>query len=233
MTTTHRWSDESKRQAAHQAVEFVEDGMGVGLGHGTTAMFAIVRLADRIASGELRDIVGIPCSAQAELAARRLGVPMGTLDDHPCIDIIIDGPDEVDQDLNMIKGGGGALLREKIVAVASSRRLYIVHEGKLSPRIGSLRSVRVEVIPFGWTKAFQYIESIGGAVVLRRDEDGAPFRTEQDNYIVDCSFGVLEHPGDLAITLKKYPGIVEHGLFLHIATNLIVAGPGGIQHRQS
>jgi len=219
-----------KQQAAERAVEFVESGMVVGLGHGSTAAFALRRLARMLRTGQLRGLLGVPCSLQVEAMARRLGIPLTTLDEHPVVDLTIDGADEVDPQLNLIKGGGGALLREKIVAQASRREIIVVDEGKLSPALGTRWPVPVEVVPFGWRVQVAYLESLGAEVVLRRDDGGGPFRTDQGNLILDCRFGPIADPARLAARLSGRAGIVEHGLFLGLATDVIVAGRQGVRH---
>lgn len=219
-----------KREAAQRAVELVRSGMILGLGHGTTAHQALVRIAELLRAGALRDIAGVPCSTQVEAEARELGILVTTLDEHPTLDLTIDGADEVDLNLNLIKGGGGALLREKVVAQASEREAIVVDEGKLSPALGTRSPLPVEVIPFGWKTHIPYLESRGAAVALRRAPAGEPFRTDQGNFILDCRFGPIRDPHGLARGLEARAGIVAHGLFLDLATDLFVAGPGGVRH---
>jgi len=162
--------------------------------------------------------------------ARRLGIPLTTLDDNPTVDLTIDGADEVDPNLDLIKGGGGALLREKIVAQASKREIIVVDESKLSAALGTRWSVPVEVVPFGWRLQRAYLESLGGRPVLRHSSDGAPFETDQGNLILDCDFGPISQPDQLADRMNERAGIVEHGLFIRLATDVIVAGVEGIRH---
>ncbi len=219
-----------KQQAAERALAFVESGMVVGLGTGSTAIWAVRGLAQRLKEGRLRDIVGFPTSASIEAEARRLGIPLLGHDGPPAVDLTIDGADEVDPELNLIKGGGGALLREKIVAQASRREIIVVDEGKLSAALGTRWAVPVEVIPFGWRSQAGYLESLGARVTLRQAGDGMPFATDQGNLILDCAFGPIADPAALAARLDGRAGIVEHGLFLGLATDLIVAGDGGIRH---
>ena len=219
-----------KQQTAERAVEFVESGMVVGLGHGSTAIFAVRRIAELLDAGKLRDVLGVPCSRHVEEEARRLGIPLTTLDEHPIVDLTIDGADEVDPDMNLIKGGGGALLREKIVAQASRREIIVVDESKLSPALGAHWPVPVEVIPFGWRSQAAYLESLGAQPVLRLNSDGTPFTTDQGNLILDCDFGPIPQPAQLAARLSERAGIVEHGLFLGLATDVIVASVEGIRH---
>jgi len=219
-----------KEQAALYAVEFVEDGMVVGLGHGSTPSYAVRRIAELLRTGQLRDIRGVPCSLQVEEEARQLGIPLTTLEERPVIDLTIDGADEVDPNLDLIKGGGGALLREKIVARASRREIIVVDESKLSPVLGTRWPVPVEVIPFGWRLQMAYLESLGAAVTLRQKNDGTSFKTDQGNLILECNFGRISPPSRLASRLKERTGIVEHGLFLGLATDVIVGGDQGINH---
>ena len=222
--------DRFKRAAAEEAVNLVRSGMVLGLGHGTTVHYALVKLAQFLRSGALKDIVGVPCSTQVEAEARELGIPLTTLDEHPVLDLTIDGADEVDPALNLIKGGGGALLREKIVAQASRREAIVVDEGKLSPVLGTRCAVPVEVVPFGWRTQVPFLAALGGEVTLRRGADGDPFRTDGGNLILDCRFGPISDPVALARALDGRAGIVGHGLFLRLATDLFVAGPAGVRH---
>jgi len=222
-----------KQQAGWQAASFVESGMVVGLGHGSTAIFSVRRIAKMLRSGELCGIVGVPASLHVEEEARRLGIPLTTLDRHPTIDVTIDGADEVDPDLNLIKGGGGALLREKMIAQASRREIIVVDESKLSPLLGTTWPVPVEVVRFGYRSQSAYLESLGALPVLRIVEDGTPFLTDQGNFILDCRFGPMPDPAALADQMQGRAGIVEHGLFLGLATDLIVAGRSGIRHVRS
>jgi ribose 5-phosphate isomerase A len=220
-----------KQQAAERAVDFVRSGMVVGLGAGSTAVFAVRRIGALLRTGELRDVVGVPCSRQVAAEAERVGIAVVSLESHPALDLTIDGADEVDPELNLIKGGGGALLREKIVAQASAREIIVVDDEKLSPILGTRWAVPVEVIPFGWRSQASFIESLGGRTALRKDPAGEPYRTDQENLILDCAFGPIENPAGLAARLGARAGIVEHGLFLGLATDLIVAGEGGVKHR--
>lgn len=219
-----------RQQVAERAVEFAESGMVVGLGHGSTAAFAVRRIAQLLRTGQLQDILGVPCSIQVEEEAQRLGIPLTTLDEHPVVDLTIDGADEVDPRLNLIKGGGGALLREKIVAQASRREIIVVDESKLSPALGTHWPVPVEVVPFGWRAQAAYLESLGARPVLRQNSDGTPFKTDQGNLILDCHFGPIQDLAQLATRMSERAGIVEHGLFLGLATDVIVATDQGIRH---
>jgi ribose 5-phosphate isomerase A len=218
-----------KQQAADHAAALVEPGMVVGLGVGSTAILFVRRLAERLSTGDLRDIVGIPCSVQVEAEARSLGIPLTTLEEQPVVDLTVDGADEVDPALNLIKGGGGALLREKIVAQSSRREVIIVDEDKLSPTLGTRWALPVEVVRFGWGAQARYLESLGASVTMRRLDDGTPFVTDQGNLILDSNFGPITQPADLNARLNARVGIVDHGLFLGLASDVIVASASGIR----
>jgi ribose 5-phosphate isomerase A len=219
-----------KQQAGEYAVQFVKSGMVIGLGHGSTAIFAVRRIAELLHKGRLENILGVPCSRQVEEDARQLGILLTTLDEHLVVDLTIDGADEVDPDLNVIKGGGGALLREKIVAQASRREIIVVDESKLSPALGTHWPVPVEVAPFGWRSQAAYLESLGAKPVMRLNSDGTAFKTNQGNLILDCHFGPIPDPAQLVAQMNERAGIVEHGLFLGLATDVIVAGVEGVRH---
>jgi ribose 5-phosphate isomerase A len=219
-----------KQQAAERAVDYVESGMVVGLGTGSTAVFAVRRIGRLLREGDLREIIGVPTSHAVEREAQALSIPLTTLDVHPIIDLTIDGADEVDPDLNLIKGGGGALLREKIIAHASRREIIVVDESKLSPALGTHWPVPVEVVPFGWRAQAAYLETVGAQPVLRLDDEGLPFETDQGNLILDAHFGPIAAPAQLAVQLDGHAGIVGHGLFLGLATEVIVAGKEGLRH---
>jgi ribose 5-phosphate isomerase A len=223
--------ERQKDKAAARAVEFVETGMVVGLGAGGTAAFAMRRIAELLQQGRLRDVVGIPCSKAVEANARQLGIPLTTLEDCTAIHVTIDGADEVDPDLNLIKGGGGALLHEKIVAQASRSEVIIVDAGKPSPRLGTKWALPVEVVSFGWGSQLRFLEALGAQVTARRTSSGELFRTDEGNLILDAAFGPIADPVALARALDARTGIVEHGLFLGLATDLLVAGDDDIEHR--
>ncbi len=218
-----------KRAAGEYAVRFVESGMVVGLGHGSTAIFAVRRIAALLRCGELRDIVGVPCSSVVEQEARALGIPLTTPAAHPAIDVTIDGADEVDPALNVIKGGGGALLREKIVAQATRREVIVVDESKLSPVLGTHWAVPVEVVPFGWRTQIPFVVSLGAEVSVRERADGSLFQTDQGNLILDCAFGPIDDLAGLARALEARAGIVAHGLFLGLVSDVVVGrAVGGV-----
>ena len=222
--------DELKQKAAHRAVEFVDSGMVVGLGTGSTTAFAVTRIGERLKSGDIKKIVGIPTSVQTEALAIELGIPLCGLGDQPKIDVTIDGADEVDPDLNLIKGGGGALLREKVVAQASRQNIIIVDESKLSSRLGTRSALPVEVIPFAVKSEEKFLKSLAATVTLRTDDKGQPYQTDQNNFILDANFGEMADPYGLASKLNERAGIVEHGLFLDLASDIIVAAEDGIRH---
>lgn len=219
-----------KQQAAEAAVEFIQSGMVVGLGVGSTAIFAVRKIGQLVTEGALRDIIGIPCSIATGEEAARLGIPLSTLDEHTRVDVTIDGADEVDPAGNLIKGGGGALLREKIVAQASAREIIVIDESKLSPALGTRFAVPVEVTPFAWRAHQHFLESLGARAVLRLAPNGEPYHTDQHNLILDADFGPMVNLNELARQLDAHAGIVEHGLFLGLATDIIVAGPDGVRH---
>lgn len=221
-------SSELRRRAAECAVCYVENGMVVGLGTGTTAAFAIQRIGQLLRRGRLQDILGIPTSRAAEALAREQGIPLTTLDEHPSVDVTIDGADEVDPQLHLIKGGGGALLREKIVAWASRCEIIVVDEGKLVPRLGTGVPVPVEVVPFGWRVAQRALVSLGGQP-SRRMVENAPVLTDEGNIILDCWFPGIEDPDALGRAIREIPGVVEHGLFVGLAHMVIVAGSDGLR----
>jgi ribose 5-phosphate isomerase A len=217
--------------AEHAVANFVKSGMVVGLGHGSTALYAARHLAELLKAGKLKDIQGVPCSLAVEREAKRLGIPLTTLDEHPGVDVTIDGADEIDPDLNLIKGGGGALLREKIVAQASAREVIVADHTKQSPALGTKFRLPVEALPFGWRLQAEYLAGLqGGKIKLRKNESSGPFLTDQGNYLLDCDFGAMEDLHGLARAIESRAGILEHGLFLDLATDLVVAGPDGVQH---
>ncbi|MCY4146113.1 MAG: ribose-5-phosphate isomerase RpiA [Chloroflexi bacterium] len=217
-----------KQQAGAFAADIVRSGMIVGLGTGSTAIHATRRIAQRMTNGELRNIRAVPTSRATQAAASELRIPLVSFADCQRIDMTIDGADEVDPALNLIKGGGGALLREKIVAQATDQFVIVVDESKLSPRLGSLFAVPVEVVEFGWQAQVRFLEALGAKVRLRGD-DGAAYRTDQGNLILDCDFGPIRNAQDLASGLSARAGIVEHGLFISLAQQVVVAGNAGIR----
>jgi ribose 5-phosphate isomerase A len=218
-----------KQAAGEQAAALVESGMVVGLGTGSTAIFATRRIGALLRTGDLKDIVAIATSRATDTAARELGIPMLTDDIPRDVDITIDGADEVDPTLDLIKGGGGALLREKIVAQATRRQVIVVDESKLSPRIGTHWALPVEVLEFGWQSQARFLEGLGAAVTPRQT-DGQLFRTDQGNMILDSRFGPIADAPALAVVLGARAGLVEHGLFIGLTHDLIIAGAAGVRH---
>jgi ribose 5-phosphate isomerase A len=219
-----------KQEAAEYAVQFVQSDMVVGLGTGSTAIFATRRIADLLDDGSLKNITGFATSHATEKEAVQRGIPMMEISMPMKIDLTIDGADEVDPKFNLIKGGGGALFREKIVAQASDREIIVVDESKLSPCLGTRHVLPVEVSPFGWQSQLRFLESLGARAVIRKNKNGSQFVTDSGNMIFDCDFGPIADPIDLACNLGARAGIVEHGLFLGLTSDLIVAGDSGVRH---
>jgi ribose 5-phosphate isomerase A len=215
-----RRQEEEKQEAAEYAVSMVRDGDVVGLGSGTTASDAIRFLAERVRAG--LKIRGIPTSVHSGKLARKLGIPLTTLDECPRIDVTIDGADEVDLRLRLIKGGGGALLREKIIASAS-RRLVIVADSSKQVKVLGQFPLPVEVVPFAQKYLAKRIAALGARVRLRKDAAGKPYVTDGGHHILDCHFGKISHPARLARQLEQMPGVAEHGLFLDYADVVVIA----------
>lgn len=216
-----------KRQAAEQAADLVRSGMRLGLGTGSTAAHFVNCIGERAREG--LDVTCVPTSERTRLQAEGWGLRLSTLDETPELDLTVDGADEFDAKLRLIKGGGGALLREKIVAQASRREVIVVDESKLSPRLGTHRVVPVEVMAFGWRSQLRFLEGLGAAVTLRSDANGT-FHTDGGNLILDAGFGPVANAQALADQLGQRAGIVEHGLFIGLATDLVVAGRAGVRH---
>src|SRR5208283_1390864 len=212
-------NEEEKEAAGRAASKLVRDGDVVGLGTGSTAYFAVVALGERVKSG--LKIIGIPTSVQTADLARAVGIPLTTLDEHPEIDITIDGADEIDPQLRLIKGGGGALLREKVVASASKKMVVVADSGKMVPVLGKF-PLPVEIVSFARTVVAKKIESLGASVKLRLRPDGSPYLTDNCNQILDCCFREIEDPAALAVALSNIPGIFEHGLFIGLASVALV-----------
>jgi ribose 5-phosphate isomerase A len=208
-----------KELAGRAAAKLVRDGDIVGLGTGSTAYFAIVALGERVKSG--LKITGIATSVGTADLARQVGIPLTTLDEHPEIDITIDGADEIDPQLRLIKGGGGALLREKIVASATRKMIVVADSGKLVSVLGKF-PLPVEIIPFARALVERKIASLGATTRLRLKPDGKPLVTDEGHHILDCRFGRIEDPPALARSLNDVPGVVEHGLFIGFAKLVLV-----------
>jgi len=220
-----------KRAVATKALDYVQDGMKLGLGSGSTAEIFVELLAPRVRGGE--KLLCVPTSEKTAALARKLGITLAALDDLAPLDLTIDGADEADRGLNLIKGGGGMLLREKIVAAASRRMIVIADESKLVPRLGKF-PLPVEVVEFGHKSTAQRLGTAlaragyTAAPLTLRQRDGAVFKTDGGNVIYDIAFGAIQNAPQLAGIISAVPGVVEHGLFIGIATTLLIAGPGDI-----
>jgi len=220
---------DQKRQAAEYAVRYVQSGMAVGLGTGSTAIFAVRLIGELLRTGALKDIVAFATSKVTAQAAVQLNIPMLPDDLPRSLDVTIDGADEVDPQLNLIKGGGGALLREKLVAQNTAREIIVVDESKMSPCLGTRHVLPAEVLLFGWRSVARYLETLGAKYVVRQAADGKEYRTDQGNMILDCNFGPIANPVHLADELNRRAGIVEHGLFIGLTHMLVVSGPNGVR----
>jgi ribose 5-phosphate isomerase A len=224
-------SDDLKTAAAAAAVKLVEPGMRLGLGTGSTAARFVDLLGAAVVKG--LDVVCVPTSEATRAQAEKLGIKLTTLDETPFLDLTVDGADEVDGELRLIKGGGGALLREKIVAAASDRMVVIADETKRVKTLGAF-ALPVEVVRFGLGSTTALIEALAadagckGPIKQRMTADGKPFLTDGGNLILDCAFGRIEDPEALDMALKLVPGVVENGLFLGLADTAIIAGKGGV-----
>ena len=223
--------DQRKREAAERALQLVRPGMKLGLGSGSTAHQFVDFVGEKVKAG--LDIRCVATSEGTAAQAKALGIPLGTLDDIPELDLTVDGADEVDPKLNLIKGGGGALLREKIVASASKRMVVIADSTKLVPRLGAF-PLPIEVVPFGLAATRRHIErafaklGLAGPMLVLGGES-SPFITDGGHYILDCSLGAIADPQALSEILSPIPGIVEHGLFVGIARAAIIAGAEGVE----
>lgn len=224
-----------KREAAERALDLVEPGMRLGLGSGTTAHAFVDLVGERVKAG--LDVRCVATSEATAAQAKALGIPLATLDEIPELDLTIDGADEIDPELRLIKGGGGALLREKIVAAASRRMAVIADSRKFVPRLGAF-PLPIEVVPFGLAATRRHIEraiadlGLAGPICLRRErtEDvSPPFVTDGGHYILDCALGAIADPERLADALAQIPGVVEHGLFLGCAEMAVIAGAEGVE----
>lgn len=221
--------DEPKKRAAESALELIRDGQIVGLGTGSTAKFAIEGLGRRVREG--LSVKGVPTSIATERMAREFGIPLVDLNEAGPIDITLDGADEVDPDFNMIKGGGGALTREKLVALASAKRVILVDETKLVSKLGQARLLPVEVLPFSWTLSVRLLTGLGCVANLRRHA-GMPFVTDNGNHILDCAFGPIEDAAALEKRIKLLPGVIECGLFVGIADTLVIGFDDRVEIRE-
>jgi ribose 5-phosphate isomerase A len=225
-------ADAQKRAAAARAVEFVRPGMRIGLGTGSTARHFVELIGARVRSG--LDIVAVSTSEMTSADAKRCGITLATLDETPELDLTVDGADEIGPDLSLIKGGGGALLREKIVATASRNMIVIADRSKRVATLGQF-PLPIEVVPFGLAATQRAIEKAIGAIqrpgplTLRRSKDGHAFVTDGGHWILDAALGRVDEPAALAHALSGVPGIVEHGLFVGLARTAIIGGPDGVE----
>ncbi len=223
-------ADAQKRAAAARAVEFVRPGMRLGLGTGSTAKHFVELIGERVRGG--LDIVAVPTSEATHADAKRCGIPLTTLDETPELDLTVDGADEIAPDLSLIKGGGGALLREKIVAAASARMIVIADQSKWVGALGRF-PLPIEVTPFGFSATRRAVEKTIAAIqgpkllALRQDKDGHAFVTDGGHWIIDAALGRIDDPKAMAHALSGIPGVMEHGLFVDLAQMAIIAGPDG------
>ena len=217
--------DQEKQLAAEASLKYVRDGQVLGLGTGSTATWAIRALGEKVRAG--LKIRGIPTSQRSRELATELGIPLTTFDEVQQLDVTIDGADEFDPNLNLIKGGGGALLREKIVASATRQVVIVTDSSKQVPVLGKF-PLPVEVIRFAQALVAKRIASLGATPTLRRDAQGKPYITDEGHHILDCAFGQIPNPAELDRTLNTIPGVVEHGLFVGMASVVIMAKAGAV-----
>ncbi len=225
--TSNQDLESLKKAAAIQAVEFVRDGMVVGLGTGSTAKHAIFALGEKVRAG--MTLLGVPTSEETATLARQQGITLVEADDAWVIDVAIDGADQVDPCFNLIKGGGGALLKEKIVAASAKQFIVLVDHTKRVPVLGGSFPLPIEVIPFGWGNTARAIEAVAQSRVVLRERNGSPFHTEAGHLIVDVHLSRIDSPRELEIALKMIPGVVETGLFVGRTNLLIVGTPNGVE----
>ena len=214
-----------KRLAGERAAEYVKDGMVVGLGTGTTVKYTILKIGEKVKNG--LDIIGIPTSKATENLANSLGIRLSSLNEYMEVDLTIDGADEVDKKLNLIKGGGGALLREKIVAHASKYEIIVVDESKINDYLGSF-PLPVEIAKFAYKRTMKILAGLGCEPKLRT-KNGEIYTTDNGNYIVDCKFGKIEEPLKIEREIDEIPGVIESGLFVNLADEIIIGGKKGIE----
>ena len=211
------WKEEAKRKAASEAAKHVKDGFIVGLGSGSTVAYAFQEIGKRIKNKGLQ-IYGVPTSYQASMLATKYGIPATTLDEHPKLDLAIDGADQIDKNLNLIKGVGGALLREKIVAAAAKQFIIVADESKMTDTLGKNQRVPIEVLPFALAPTMSRIRKIKGKPILREGTHKVgPVITDNGNFVVDVNFGLIKNPKELEYKLKSIPGVIETGLFIEMA----------------
>lgn len=219
-----------KQQAAARALDYVQSGMVLGLGTGSTTAYFVDLLGARLAAGDLRAIQGVPTSEATAEQARGWNIPLVKLSQHPRLDLAVDGADEVAPGLNLIKGLGRALLREKIIALHADRFIVIVDDTKIVSQLGQHVPLPVEIITFEAQAHINWLNTLGCRAELWLEDDGSPAVTDNGNYLARCWFdNAITDPQTLAQTLSNRPGIVEHGLFIHMTSNVIVAGTDGIR----
>jgi len=216
-----------KQLACQRAAQEVHDGMVLGLGTGTTVYYFLQELGRMVRQG-LR-VAGVPTSIQTTQLATQLAIPLTTLDDHPRLDLAVDGADEVDDNLNLIKGAGGALLREKIVAACAARFVVVVDDSKMVPQLGARFPVPVEVVPFGSTSTIQALEGLGARVTLRRGAAGQPLVSDNGNSILDCHFGPIADPVALQQQLLAIPAVIDSGLFIGLTDTVLIGHAAGVR----
>jgi len=221
------WIMDLKEMAAAEAVRYVEDGMVVGLGSGSTANIAIRMIGEKVKAEKL-DIVGVPTSRSSDLLGRAVGIKIADLDEHPSVDLTIDGADEVDPRLDLIKGLGGALVREKIVAAASAVEIIVADESKLVDYLGQRAPLPVEVVKFSYKTTMRRLMALGPKPVLRMADD-APFVTDNGNYIIDCRFERIDNPASVETTVNNIPGVVDNGLFVGRASKAMIGTKDGVR----
>lgn len=218
--------EQFKQMAAEKAVEEIQPGAIVGLGTGSTVYYVLLALGKKIRDG--LDITGIATSKQTEMISADQGIPLSTLAEHPVIDLTIDGADEIDPNLNLIKGGGGALVREKIIAYASKRLVIVADESKLVSVLGTTFALPVEVLQFGWEATQTAINNICGKSTMRYSDE-KPFLSDNGNYILDCRFDTIRQPAQIELQLNNLPGVVENGLFVSRADKAIIGTASGVE----
>lgn len=218
--------DDEKRQVGIAAAEYVRPGMALGLGSGSTVYFFLEELGRRVKGG--LEVVGIPTSERTAALARDFGIPLATFDDRQELDLAVDGADEVDPQLNLVKGHGGALLREKIIAMAARRLVIVVDSSKVSAALGTNMTLPVEVVPFATALARKRLEALGARPTLRQD-GGKPYVTDNGNWLLDCGFAPMADPARLEAEINRVPGVMDNGLFIDLASEVIVARGGSIE----
>lgn len=225
-------ASQKKRRAAEEAVGFVRDGNVLGLGTGSTVQFALEAIARRIRSENLK-VTGIPTSTRTETEARRLGIPLTTLEEHPLVDLTIDGADEIDPQLNLIKGGGGALVREKVVASSSSDVIIIADDAKLVVRLGTTFPVPVELLPFARPLVERGLRALGATAAPRKQPNGSAYVTDNGNWILDARFARIEDPAKMEREITMIAGVVDCGIFTGLADLALVGTSDGVRRLRS